>query len=84
MNLFDKKQNEFAGRHIGPAAQETAQMLEKAGFASLDELIDKTIPPAIHSREGLALSEALSENEYLKALRKSASKNKVFRSFIGQ
>lgn len=84
MNLFDKKQNEFAGRHIGPAAQETAQMLEKAGFASLDELIDKTIPPAIRSREGLALSEALSENEYLKALRKSASKNKVFRSFIGQ
>ena len=44
MNLFEKQAREFWERHIGPNEQETAEMLKTIGVASLDELIDKTVP----------------------------------------
>lgn len=84
MNLFEKKQHEFAERHIGPDTSETQQMLEKIGVDSLDELIDKTIPSAIRSKKELELPQAMSEFEYLENLKKIAAKNKVYRSYIGQ
>ncbi|MCO6497076.1 MAG: aminomethyl-transferring glycine dehydrogenase [Chitinophagaceae bacterium] len=84
MNLFEKKQNEFAGRHIGPTPKETEEMLKISGFESIEALIDKTIPPAIRSKEDFQLPGPMSESDYLKDLKVKASKNKVFRSFIGQ
>lgn len=84
MNLFDKKNHEFASRHIGPNEEETNEMLEKIGVGSLSELIDKTIPSSIRSKEDLNLPKAVSEFEYLSDLKKVAAKNKVYRSYIGQ
>ena len=55
MNLFEKQQNEFAGRHIGPGTQETTEMLATIGVDSLDELIRKTIPDSIRIQGDLAL-----------------------------
>src|SRR6476646_3839056 len=83
MNLFEKQSNEFAGRHIGPNEQETREMLEEIGAASLDELVNKTIPRDIRLVE-LDIPDAVSEFEYLAELKKTALRNKVFRSFIGQ
>ena len=84
MNLFEKQQNEFTGRHIGPNKQETAAMLSAIGVGSLDELISKTIPDGIRIKTDLELPAATSEFEYLAALKKVAGKNKVFKSYIGQ
>ncbi|MGB2717162.1 MAG: aminomethyl-transferring glycine dehydrogenase [Vicinamibacterales bacterium] len=74
---------EFQSRHIGPDAAARDTMLEAVGVRSLDELIDQTIPPGIRLREPLDLPQAESEHEYLTRLRAVASKNRVFRSFIG-
>jgi glycine dehydrogenase len=84
MNLFEKQQNEFAGRHIGTNEQETTAMLATIGVASLDELIRKTIPDSIRIKGNLPLPAASSEYEYLAQLKQTASKNKVFKNYIGQ
>ncbi len=76
-------QNTFASRHNGPRGKETEQMLRKIGAKSVDELISQTIPEAIRLKGPLKVEKGLSEFEYLKKLRKTAAKNKVFRSYIG-
>jgi glycine dehydrogenase len=84
MNLFEKQSSEFATRHIGPDETETNQMLATIGVGSLDELIDKTIPPGIRLKKKLDIAEPISEFEYLTQLKKIANKNQVFKSYIGQ
>ena len=49
---------EFAGRHIGPSATETDRMLAAVGVGSLDELVDRAVPEAIHDHAPLALPRA--------------------------
>jgi glycine dehydrogenase len=73
----------FVRRHVGPDAAEVARMLETLGYGSLDELIDATVPASIRLRRPLMLGPERSEYELLNELRKMASKNQVFRSFIG-
>ncbi len=84
MNLFEKQKNEFAQRHIGPNEQETKEMLEVIGISSVEELIAKTVPAAIRSKEELKTGGPVSEFQYLTELKKTASLNKVFKTYIGQ
>ncbi len=73
----------FVKRHIGPSADELEQMLKALGFSTLDALIDQAVPSAIRLNQPLKLSEAQSEYAALAHLKEIASKNQVFRSFIG-
>ncbi len=75
---------DFANRrHIGPSPDEMAQMLDVIGAASLDALIDQTVPSAI--RQSIPLGWApLSEHEFLARMRKVAARNVVMTSLIGQ
>jgi glycine dehydrogenase len=73
----------FAYRHIGPRREDTAEMLELLGYASLDDFIDAVVPPDIRLRRPLALPPGRSEREVLQALRGLAGMNRVFRSYIG-
>ena len=84
MNLFEKQENEFSGRHIGPNKAETTAMLSEIGVNSLEELIGKTIPDGIRIKTDLDVPAAISEFEYLNDLKKIAAKNKIFKSYIGQ
>ncbi len=84
MNIFDQQSHEFIGRHIGPNEQETNEMLQTIGVSSVEELIDKTVPEAIRLTEELDLAGPMSEFEYLNELKETASKNKVFKNYIGQ
>jgi glycine dehydrogenase len=68
--------NKFEFRHIGPNKNEQAIMLSKIGAASLDALIDETIPAAIRLKKPLNLPPAQNEYEYLTQLKKSARKIK--------
>ena len=75
--------SDFVHRHIGPQADDVPDMLATIGVASLDQLIDETIPQAIRLRRPLRQPVAESEAAYLAHLRAVASRNKVFRSYIG-
>jgi glycine dehydrogenase len=75
--------DQFVSRHIGPGKKETAEMLHTIGVNTVDELIDETIPVDIRLRKELALSEPLSEYEFLTMLKNIAQKNKIFKSYIG-
>ena len=58
-------------------------MLEAVGAASLDALIDDTIPQSIRLERPLQLPPAESEHQYLRRLTTVARRNKTFRSYIG-
>ncbi len=73
----------FALRHIGPREEQKKQMLEAIGLRSIEELIDQTVPKNIRLKAPLELESPLSEPEYLEHIYHLASKNKVFKSFIG-
>jgi len=75
--------NNFIERHNGPGADEQKKMLSEIGISSLDELIDKTIPAAIRLKNPLSIPKGINEFEYLDHLKKLASKNKIFKNYIG-
>jgi glycine dehydrogenase len=74
---------QFIDRHNGPRREETIEMLNAVGVKSMDELIGKIIPSDIRINRPLNLDSPLSEAAYLEKIRTIASKNKIFRSFIG-
>jgi len=84
MKLNIDYQEKFQHRHIAPNLPETQAMLKQIGVASVDELIDQTVPAAIRLKNPLDLPVAKSEFDYLNDLKITASKNKVFKSYIGK
>ncbi len=80
----------FVHRHIGPDGTDRAEMLALLGYGSLDALTDVAVPGAIRMKGPLKLdgvaggTRERGEFEVLGELKKIASGNKVFRSFIGQ
>ncbi len=75
--------DKFVNRHNGPRENDVKLMLSKIGAKSVDELIDQTIPAAIRLKAPLNLPKGMTEYNYLKYLRGVASKNKVFKTYIG-
>ena len=73
----------FESRHIGPDASETAEMLRVIGAPTLDALMDEAIPARIRLTKPLNLPNGQSEQQFLRALHDIASRNQVFRSYIG-
>ena len=74
---------DFTGRHIGPRKNDVEAMLKEIGVPSLDTLIEQTIPASIRLGRKLNIPEGLTEHDFLSALRKTAAKNKIFKSYIG-
>lgn len=73
----------FYLRHIGPRPSDEKQMLEMVNASSFEELINQTIPESIRLKEPLDLPDGISEQEYLEHINELASKNKIFKSYIG-
>jgi glycine dehydrogenase len=84
MKLSTTYQEQFQSRHIAPSEADKAKMLKTIGVNSLDELIGQTVPQKIRLTKPLNLPAAKSEFDYLNTLKQTASKNKVFKSFIGK
>lgn len=74
----------FQSRHNSPSTKETNEMLATLQVDSIETLISQTIPDQIRPRSPLKLAPVQNEYEYLIGLKNIASKNKVFKSFIGQ
>ena len=75
--------DEFVQRHLGPREADIREMLDAIGYESLDALVEAALPPSIRLHEPLAIGEAASEYEALAELREIASKNQIFRSYLG-
>ena len=73
----------FSSRHIGPRDSDTQAMLDLLGYESLDALIDAVVPKRIRVKNPLALPAGRTEFDALRALRQSASRNELYRSYIG-
>jgi glycine dehydrogenase len=74
---------DFAHRHIGSTDGQIQEMLGTLGLASLDALVQATVPQDIQLSQPLNLSMAQSEEEMLAELRRLGRSNQLFRSFIG-
>ncbi|XP_078070225.1 glycine dehydrogenase (decarboxylating), mitochondrial [Mustelus asterias] len=77
------RHDDFSERHIGPGDKEKREMLATLGLARMDELIDNTVPASIRLTRPLKMDDPVCENEILANLHKIASKNKIWRSYIG-
>jgi glycine dehydrogenase len=86
----------FTNRHIGPRPEDIELMLSTLGYSSIGDFIEDVVPADIRLSSPFSLNEdacgpghslqahiAKSESEVLAALKKVASRNQVFRSFIG-
>lgn len=88
MNKMEKKRcldptDMFLHRHLGPTEANIQEMLGTLGLSSLDTLINATVPQAIRLNKPLDLPDHRPEQEVLEELRKMASQNKLFHSFLG-
>ena len=96
--MLEKQENgrSFANRHIGPRPEDIELMLSTLGYSSIEDFIEDVVPADIRLSSPFSLNEdacgpgrslqahiAKSESEVLAALKKVASRNQVFRSFIG-
>ncbi len=79
VNNFEK----FEDRHNGPDASQINEMLATVKAESVEELINQTVPQAIRSEKGLGLPDAQTESEFIESFKTLASKNQIFRSYIG-
>ncbi len=73
----------FINRHNGPREEEVSLMLKKIGVASLDELLDKTIPASIRLKSPLNLPKGMNEFEYTNHIKEIGAKNKIYKTYIG-
>ncbi len=84
MNNSTNYKDDFVKRHISPLEKDTDLMLKTIGVSSLEQLIDETIPSHIRLKERMKLQAAMTEVELLDSLQEIASKNKLYKNFIGQ
>jgi glycine dehydrogenase len=76
--------SEFLARHIGVDEADEALMLQVVGSSSRRELIDGIVPRSIARSSKMAIPAAITEAAALAELKAIASKNKIFKSYIGQ
>ena len=73
----------FVRRHIGPSPNDIQSMLEGLGYRHLSELSKSVVPASILSDKILEIPSPLSEFEANSRLKSLASKNKIFKNFLG-
>ncbi|WP_435769910.1 aminomethyl-transferring glycine dehydrogenase [Nocardioides sp. SYSU DS0651] len=73
----------FVNRHIGPDDSQVAAMLDRLGYASLEELMDAAVPKSIRTSDDLALPAAVDEETAAAELRAIAAANFPGEAMIG-
>jgi len=73
----------FLGRHLGPSPADVASMLAELGLASIEALIEQTVPAAIRSEPSAGLPEPATEVRALAELSERGAANQVLRSYLG-
>ncbi|MEP2773187.1 MAG: aminomethyl-transferring glycine dehydrogenase [Fulvivirga sp.] len=83
MKLNVKDSERFDVRHNGPDEEQIAAMLKAIKADSLEDLIDQTIPKSIQLKKQFDLPLAKSEYQFIRDFKKTAQRNKIFKSYIG-
>ncbi len=83
MNPLLQNSDRFVNRHIGPSNDDKQQMLKRIGVASLNQLIEETVPASIRLKKPLDICTPQGEHEFLRNLKTIAAENTVFKSYIG-
>ncbi|CAI9274945.1 unnamed protein product [Lactuca saligna] len=80
-----KPSDTFPRRHNSATPDEQTKMAEFVGFPNLDSLIDATVPKSIRleSMKFPKFDEGLTESQMIAHMQDLASKNKIYKSFIG-
>ena len=73
----------FAPRHIGPRDDDRQEMLSLLGCPDLDDLVYRAMPDNIRAQEDLDIQRSVGETELLEDLTELASRNHVWRSYLG-
>ncbi|MCC7264462.1 MAG: aminomethyl-transferring glycine dehydrogenase [Candidatus Latescibacteria bacterium] len=73
----------FVWRHLGPRPREIREMLDELGATSVEEVVDRAVPPAIRTSGPLQLGDACSEHQMLAELAGLAGANQIWRSYLG-
>ncbi len=73
----------FVRRHIGPDDDEIRDMLDLLGHDSLDSLVDAALPASIRTERTPKMDGPRDEESVLAELREIASRNQLFRSYLG-
>nr|AAX58117.1 mitochondrial glycine decarboxylase multienzyme complex P-protein precursor [Moricandia arvensis] len=75
----------FPRRHNSATPDEQAHMAKLCGYDHVDSLVDATVPKQIRidSMKFSKFDEGLTESQMIAHMTELASKNKVFKSFIG-
>jgi glycine dehydrogenase len=76
--------SEFLARHIGLSEADEHHMLSRIGEASRRALIEGIVPASIARSQAMQLPPPVTEAAALAELKAIASKNLLFKSFIGQ
>jgi glycine dehydrogenase len=76
--------SEFIARHIGIDAADEAVMLKAVAATSRSDLIHEIVPRSIARSRPMDIPAPITEAAALAELKALASKNKVFKSYIGQ
>jgi glycine dehydrogenase len=82
MNLFEHP-DKFVNRHLGPREEDITEMLKAIGVDSVEKLIQETVPQSIRLAEKLKIDPPISEYKFIEHLKELASRNKVYKSYIG-
>ncbi|MFM7356930.1 MAG: aminomethyl-transferring glycine dehydrogenase [Actinomycetota bacterium] len=79
------ERSKFVDRHIGPNEYQINTMLMELGYKDLDSFITAVVPKNIHIQGEIekSLPVGISEVEAINEISKIASKNKVYKSLIG-
>ncbi|KAL5769065.1 hypothetical protein ACOSP7_015621 [Xanthoceras sorbifolium] len=80
-----KSSDTFPRRHNSATPEDQTKMSEFCGFDSLNSLVDATVPKSIRidSMKFSKFDEGLTEGQMIEHMKKLASMNKVYKSYIG-
>ncbi|KAL6524003.1 hypothetical protein OROMI_031098 [Orobanche minor] len=80
-----KPSDTFSRRHNSATPEEQSRMSQFVGYDNLDSLIDATVPKSIRiDRMDLPIfNEGLTESHMIEHMKDLASKNRIFKSYIG-
>ncbi|XP_040997393.1 glycine dehydrogenase (decarboxylating), mitochondrial [Juglans microcarpa x Juglans regia] len=80
-----KPSDTFPRRHNSATPEDQIKMASLCGFDNLDSLIDATVPKSIRisSMKFSKFDEGLTESQMIEHMQNLASKNKIFKSYIG-
>lgn len=74
----------FVFRHIGPRQKDADEMLHTMKVGSMEELIRQTVPSSIRlPTDSMNFKGGWSESEFLEKIHLLASKNQLFKTYIG-